>query len=120
MSETVTMTLTEFLLARIAEDEAMARNDLWGDGAAPGTAGLYWWHDELGGDHIAVEPRRVLAECEAKRRIVGSWVAQWSIPEDDFPSRPLGGQGGEVYYDVLCHLAAVYADHPDYRDEWRP
>ncbi|MFH9426002.1 DUF6221 family protein [Streptomyces sp. NPDC017529] len=21
---------------------------------------------------------------------------------------------------VLQHLATVYADHPDYRDEWRP
>lgn len=23
-------------------------------------------------------------------------------------------------YDTLRHLAAVYADHPDYQEEWKP
>jgi uncharacterized membrane protein YhhN len=48
-AEVYAMTLTEFLLARIAEDEALCRN----------TMGVpEWW------------PARVLAECGAKRRIL--------------------------------------------------
>ena len=57
------MTLTEFLLARIAEDEKVARD---------------WHHHpskvEVHGGGTGylgiVNPERVLAECEAKRRIV--------------------------------------------------
>src|SRR5688572_20799212 len=71
------MTLTEFLLARLTEDEAAARAAAGEHGVYPGT----WWGQEAGGEpsgvssedgaHIARhDPARVLAECEAKRRIV--------------------------------------------------
>jgi hypothetical protein len=61
------MTLIDFLLARIAEDEAVAR------GADPLVTGLrvsVWTCDKYG--HVAVDPARVLAECEAKRRILSN------------------------------------------------
>lgn len=111
--------LAQFLLARITENEADAR----------------WVHVE---DCEALPPpcgyngpfpcdcgvpARLLAECEAKRRIVGLWNLQLSIPEPEYGlagGEPLGGQGAEVYYDALKALAVPYAGHPDYRPEWRP
>jgi hypothetical protein len=94
--------LAEFLLARIAEDEAVAREAVrWSEGASQwGDSGEPDW------EHIARhDPARVLAECDAKRRIV-------QMLEDDDP-----GEWGD---GALRHLASVCADHPDCRDEWRP
>lgn len=89
-----TPTITEFLLARIAEDESAADRVEFrpyvGDGVPQSLTD------------------RVLAECEAKRRIVE--VARYA-PE---------GAGGWGFRRTLRALASVYADHPDYRDEWRP
>ena len=78
------MTLTEFLLARIAEDEAAARRVAVVGSCEPG-----------------YRPARVLAECEAKRRIVKT------------------AEGGLTSSSAAVQfLAAVYSDHPDYRAEW--
>lgn len=71
---------------------------------------------------LMISPARVLAECEAKRRIV---EGRTGIPH------PSDGCDGScdgpndhwhlVYeWDVLRALAAVYADHPDYREAWKP
>ena len=84
------VTITEFLLARIAEDEAGARAVV-GDRNA-------WDTPEW--DASRWSPWRVLDECEAKRRLVG----------DEWYEDP----------ETLRILAAIYSDHPDYRDEWRP
>lgn len=71
--------------------------------------------------HIARwNPARVLAEIDAKRRIIDRYLAgdtdmgsthgpDWNEPE----SRQLGE-------DVLRLLALPYAGQPGYRDEWRP
>ena len=130
---TETLTLTDFLLARIAEDEAAARRcaeafpppwdvsdrghsatvkadepNFWTVTELPQSPSLDGWlGDYL--DHIAWhDPARVLAECEAKRRIVE--VARYA-PD---------GPGGWGFRRILINLALPYADHPDYRDEWRP
>ncbi|MCB9376995.1 MAG: hypothetical protein H6515_14165 [Microthrixaceae bacterium] len=104
------MTLTDFLLARIAEDEAAVQ-----------------------GARIADGPARVLAECEAKRRIVALVEPEWT--EDgrvaywepalmryrharDFPV--LDHSYIRAWEDVLRVLALPHADHPDYDDGWRP
>lgn len=88
---TQTLTLTDFLLQRIAEDEAEVQNALALHGS-----GTTW---RLG---HALDPARVLAECEAKRRTV-----EWLVmePRDEQPLR---------------FLALPYADHEDYREEWKP
>lgn len=121
--------LIGFLRARLAEDEATAhgatdgpwkawkKNGLHGLGdlihavATPGemvgsraTIVTASWLDAT---HIARHhPARVLAEVEAKRRIVDE---TW---------------GGPDHQDMWDHhvrlLALPYADHPDYREEWRP
>lgn len=125
-----TMTLTDFLLARITEDEDVALDAAGWDRSGIERATGRWQREGINsvrdadgriviyGDgpsptdaevaHIALrDPARVLAECEAKRRIVEqvgniAWVGSYAVR--DF---------------VLEALALPYADHPDYRDEWR-
>lgn len=74
--------LTEFLLARIAEDEAAA--------------------------HRMFRPARFLAECEAKRRIVELGPCRCSE------------HGDSAWLAAMRALAAVYADHPEWRGSWWP
>ena len=97
--------LVEFLLARVAEEERLARRvQQRTRHEPPATIG------GIGDVGLVGYPyRRVLAECEAKRRIVEWWMA--------------GRDGDESGYDthrLLTALALPYADHPDYRQEWRP
>lgn len=152
------MTLSEFLLARFAEDEAIARAAVipaweggqrsqpelaewtYADGAEveyvqtpemlaePYPQRLYVTCDGEGltpaveesvGPHIARhDPARVLAECEAKRRIVTLHDAALRA---ELANGDASAYGADLMHsDVLRLLALLYADHPDYRDEWRP
>jgi hypothetical protein len=130
--------LADFLLARITEDESTARGSTAGPWRwFPGRAGLPAFLESTGAkathwvegqsfeaptvvlgtnqgsmlrvrgrdaEHIAAwHPTRVLAECRAKRQLVEA------VGADD-ATRDL----------VLRSLAVIYADHPDYREEWRP
>ena len=108
------MTLTEFLLARIAEDEAAARS--LGD-----EPGRRWLHSLRGvTDQDArrfgarANPTRVLAECEAKRRI----VERAEIAHERAKVGP--SDGDSAWFLAVRYLALPYADHPDFREEWRP
>lgn len=114
--------LTDFLLARIAEDEADSYriHDLLDD--------KYTWPDDLAGCPCGV-PARVLAECAAKRRIVALHSETSEMRDygnwEPHLCRSCGGQGyndfdGIAYpCDTIKALASVYADHPDFREEWR-
>lgn len=116
-------TLAEFLLARIAEDEAVAlrARDNAGSFAVP--------------DHVVrFSPPRVLAECEAKRRI----VELHEISSEVLGNATLYGcaicdcmsdDDGEYYVGrvdevdgcaTLRLLALPYSGHPDYDPDWRP
>lgn len=65
--------------------------------------------------HIARhDPARVLADVEAKRRI----VEEANLYLCD--SGPGCGYRTKHGHNVLRLLALPYADHPDYREEWRP
>jgi hypothetical protein len=92
MTDVATMTLIDFLLARIAEDEAVARDSLALYG--PGSSLYVARHD----------PARVLAECAAKRRIIAAHEAADFALNDD----------------VIRLLALPYAEHPDFDEAWRP
>jgi hypothetical protein len=102
------MTLTEFLEQRLAEDEAKARAD-----GADAMTGHRWKaypeaaYEELQSATLA-RCKRVLREVEAKRAIVR-----------DEPTVDQHEDCMWQWDQALRHLAAVYADHPDYRDEWR-
>jgi hypothetical protein len=89
--------LTEFLLARIAEDEAQAREcSVWVENA-PSLNDCAPHHN----------PARLLVECETRRRIV-------EHVEPDL----IAASAGDPY--VLQLLVLPYSDHPDYRQEWKP
>lgn len=105
--------LADFLLARIAEDEAVARQavDYWSGDAA----------SQPEYDHITLhDPARVLAECEAKRRIVEryldvkAYVDRGNYDVDEYAAELSGLE------TALEFLTAPHADHPDYREEWKP
>jgi hypothetical protein len=94
--------ITEFLEARIAEDEARARYvEEYGD-----TGGLF-------------RPARVLAECAAKRAIVEMHETYAAAITESVGIAWVGARcGQEVTGDALKSLASVYADHPDFSTEW--
>lgn len=170
------MTLTEFLLARISEDETAADAcaspgvpwqvnvvstpkrtrylvDQPADARDPVTAAAVAFAQESSGspgrafqrvaevtagfvaaEHIARHgPSRVLAECEAKRRIVElHQLMDYDQPYRGTPCCERCTAGGEYPADdgdtdeqnwpcpTLRALALPYADHPDYREEWKP
>ena len=116
--------LADFVLARISEDEAVARAAFrLVDERQVG--GWYWSNagdavfvddtelvvacgpvqelmDQPFAHHIVRwDPERVVAECAAKRRVVEYERRRWRT-------------------SVLRLLALFYAEHPDYRDDWRP
>ena len=69
--------------------------------------------------HIARhDPARVLHEIEAKRSILNEVTR---IEPDAPPSTVRPPDGADVkMVSVLEMLALPYADHADYREEWRP
>jgi len=71
------------------------------------TASIPNWRDNAA--HIARHnPARELDVVAAHRAIV-DWI-DYELADDAAQQMP---------WDLACHLAAVYASHPDYRDEWR-
>lgn len=118
------MHLAEFLLARIGEDEAVARVATGGpwfavasgvEGAGTVLHDSHILHNDA--NHITRhDPARVLAECEAKRRIMSLFAPTLA---DELSAA--AGDWNEVAWrgeQVLRYLALPYADHPDYRGEW--
>lgn len=122
--------LEDFLLARIAEDEAAARE--WSAAYNnPGPVPAYHyatarrhrqeWPTLWGSlDHFT--PTRVLAECAAKRIIIERAKEASEVEEefDDYMLRGAGPRRREPLTGgaILFALAAVYKEHPDYRPEW--
>jgi hypothetical protein len=148
-------TLVEFLRARLDEDEQVARAARSQEWQHDGRNGL---HDlgpayctvirvssgfsHVQADHVCGsvlfadaqhivrhDPARVLADVEAKRRIVDEYeatqnplVAERASDGAQFVVDPgerwrWHGRGLET---ALRLLALPYADHDGYRDEWRP
>lgn len=155
------MTLTEFLLARIADDEAAARAasehrtllashpELAPDLSSTERAGERWtcrydtvnatredggraggiaYVGNFGMDlvaHIARhDPARVLADCEAKRRIVELADEATGLDMQVDGEFRVGGRdtSAEPYVgeSILIALATPYADHEDFDEAWRP
>ena len=108
--------LDEFLLARIAEDERLAAD-------APPPPGPV----EPDGHASPFDPVRVRAECAAKRRVVLTCrelrpdtqiLGARQAGMGDFPLAPHDQH--QLAAVTLALLALPYADHHDYRAEWRP
>lgn len=129
------MTLVEFLEARLFEDERAANASYLAD--VEFWAGLppYGPFDLMGSpqidctmgtvDHIRRNrPTKVMADCAAKRRLVTRAAATlaYAGPDDEnewVPQEWVAHEGRQDNAtDILRTLAAVYAAHPDYQDEW--
>src|SRR5690606_36076662 len=113
--------LVEFLLARVAEDKAVAREVMGRAAADPHTDAteVFLYANEAassGSPIVATTPARVLAECEAKRQAVAIFQNHpGADPRDDRRWNEYAGMNS-----MLCALALPYADHPDYQEAWRP
>ncbi len=136
--------LAAWLLERIAEDEAVAHSASYQRWRAfqPGDHGDYgWWvweetedphyhavadcnatdgenPEQEGADaeHIARwDPARILAECDAKRRIIAR-LTEFARTEDDDHY----GEHTMALVDTLEFFALPYAGRPGYRSEWAP
>jgi hypothetical protein len=141
------MTLTEFLLARIAEGEEVAlsairqRDDeitrgvyVAGLEPQPDADQPVVWDDWMGGPGIRMGAERLRAECEAKRRIVEAFEEERVrrdiynrgyddgdlTTKDDFRARTESNARCRGLEIAMQALALPYADHPEYREEWKP
>lgn len=122
--------LTAFVTARLDEDEAAP--DVHGDGCALHA----WLRNDVPSACDCGYPARVLREVAAKRAILITHHLE-VIRQPDTPFNPYTGEPNTPAYDGNCEtcgwfdpnhggcetvrdLTAVYGDHPDYRQEWKP
>ncbi|MEU9318406.1 DUF6221 family protein [Streptomyces sp. NPDC048295] len=131
--------LMRFLGDRLDEDESVARAAggrsadglRWldhgsGSGLVSDDTGMVVTHNTGVSDqhaaHIAhQDPARTLREVEAKRGLLKRYEepeASAALP-DSF-NKLTAGVERAVLLEVFRHLTLPYADHPDYREEWRP
>lgn len=100
---TDTLSLTDFLTARYDEDERV-----WRDVA---------FSTRRHGKRLA---QRMVADIAAKRQIVE--LATDAARGECDAAADRGWDVSEVDTDggaILRHLASVYVDHPDFREEWK-
>ncbi|TDC69578.1 hypothetical protein E1200_08095 [Actinomadura sp. GC306] len=130
------MDLVEFLRARLARDEQIARDcsglpwktapsgTIQTDPQPPDDPGdaAYVAKAENGAyaEHIARhDPSRTLAHVAAVRQLVDDYEKQaWIL--DRGHRTPELEAAQVVRENVLRRLALPYASHPAYRDDWRP
>jgi len=123
--------MAAWLMERIAEDERVAREAAsdrpgpWvqGDHDAPGWDRDLVYHQsdwsgwtqfdyESMASHVARhDPARVLAECEAKRRVVQ--LCRDAPELDSWVTTALAEE-------ILLHLVQVHSGRPDFQPEWLP
>lgn len=123
------MTITEFINARIDEKEAevdsvpewhctdSARGEGWGSRGDCPLCEAYMFDgnedvtEEAAWEHLERVHRRsrVLTECEAMRTIVDR--------VDGLTEEPAGV--GSLCWGILATLAAIWSDHADYDEAWR-
>ena len=100
--------LVDFLLTRVEEDERIA--DHVASVSPTDDAQFSVWATQFAFDPermiVAVDYQRLEAECAAKRRIIEAF-------------RAAPAATSETLEAVLLELASAYADHPDYRRQWR-
>lgn len=116
------MTLTTFLLERIAEDEAAARRRLQ-DGGHVGPHGGPGRGDDAVYRRDPADPVRVLAECRVQRELIVLAYEATGLDETVDMERETGSRHDSgVHYvgdRILRAMASLYEGHPDFRPTWR-
>lgn len=140
------MDLTDFLLARIAEDEKTARaaeghRTFDGTGIVVGRRESVTLPSTVAAHIARHDPARVLADCAAKRAIVelhrpeervtgyrgNEHIREWQCPSCG-GAGPDEDAGGNLFLDIwhdrapcdtLLALAQPFAGHPDFDPAWR-
>jgi hypothetical protein len=142
----MTEDLAGWLLEQIAQDEQDAErwSGVW---PRPGVRdnGSVWLHIRPGGNAVVTHYRhpaegyddmaklrawsepdgqgwhreRVLAECDAKRRMVAE-AKYWYDKVNKRENYPALSDRFDVAFGMLRFLALPYADRPGYRPEWKP
>ena len=124
--------LVTFLEARLAEDEATVSEI-----HQPRVCGSVDRDGEFDPDPIWCScdyPARVLREVAARRHILDLFMSTAALVEHPpvmSEGHPYAGKiSAQDYFDarrelavlrpVVVALAAIYSDHPDYRQEWKP
>lgn len=76
----------------------------------------------VGGHIIRHDPARVLAEVAAKRLLIANWrqLIERIESEKDPAKRERLTLTRHGLDQFAYQMAAVHANHPDYRQEWRP
>lgn len=123
--------ITEFIEARLAEDEAMARDVEFPRVDADG----YWTWDGVDYEgswptaglldkSYAGEPWEILCEAfAALRAVVRAVVALHWEESRAAPFCTLCAEGALVWgwpCTTMRHIAAIWADHADYDQGWKP
>ena len=104
MTGTVDLTITDFLLARLAEDEALLATP-----TARRMVGRRMVEEPIERlpEYLVRDRERWAAECRAKRAIV-----------DECERSMLNDWDSSTAEWIAAQLAAVYASHPDYDPAW--
>lgn len=121
----MTEDLATWLLEQIAEDERVAGAnavDLWPGGTlqkvAENKTHYAWQPHDVSPQRIAhilhFDPRRELAECDAKRRIIASCEGLLEFADQH------GNAAIELAARTLRLLGLSMADRPGYQEAWRP
>jgi hypothetical protein len=104
-----------FVTARLDERETGAKEVLAGNVRSRANIGLgstLW-------DEQDADAQTELREIEAEREIL-SLCAQVISDDAGHEFYSDGWAGLTVAWRVISHLAAIWSDHPDYRQEWKP
>lgn len=111
--------LTTFLRARLDEDEQTASTA----GPYDRDGGIEWAEVGAITEVLLIGADRVLAEVQAKRAILDLHTCTCPNPnctDCDACSGQHHADPTPAPCETIKHLALPYADHPDYREEWRP
>jgi len=106
--------LVAFLSARLDEDEERARR------VQAALDGGWNYFDETPTELI--DPARALREVQAKRAMLAKYERGrrlYNPDASDWFSPAAAMFGGDMEW-LIGTLAAVWSDHPDYREEWKP
>ncbi len=116
--------LVEFVLARIAEDEAAARAAF--QLVDQHEIGGWYWSDA--GDAVFVDDTDRAVACGPWQQLMHQpsahhivrWDPERVVVECAVKRRLVEHARGRARRHIVRPLALAYAEHPDYRESWRP